>query len=151
MTRVFLGRPYLYVTSTCTSGLASFPGLSHTSERSEESGEGLGTKLLPALFPVSTYFKEDLGWFSVFMLIGIFSPPTTNWLHKHHQMLTFQSCIQKKKLRVERLGMRLYYSTSKHYCVPQTRFCLQRRKHICATTHTSSPLYRRGKLSETSP
>ena len=27
-------------------------------------------------------FKEDLGWFSVLMLIGVLFLPTTNWLHK---------------------------------------------------------------------
>ena len=28
------------------------------------------------------HFKEDLGWFSIFMLIGVLFLPTTNWLHK---------------------------------------------------------------------
>ena len=31
-------------------------------------------------------FEDDLGWFSVFMLIGVLFLPTTNWLHKLHQM-----------------------------------------------------------------
>ena len=31
---------------------------------------------------VLCHFKEDLGWFLVFMLIGVLFLPITNWLHK---------------------------------------------------------------------
>ena len=40
-------------------------------------------------------FKEDLGWFSVFMLIGVPFLPTTNWLHKlRHLMMKFVKPIR---------------------------------------------------------
>ena len=55
--------------------LASFPASPHLhSENKRSPTYTRENKLSP--------FKEDLGWFSVFMLIGVLFLPIMNWLHK---------------------------------------------------------------------
>ena len=41
--------------------------------------------LLTNIQPSSLHFREDVGWFSVFMLIGVLFLLTINWFHKSGQ------------------------------------------------------------------